>query len=348
MAQTYHLLQSRAAPKLLSLVIPVYNEHEMVDLLRRGITDLVEQLPCPAEIILVNDGSSDETLALLMEWAQADKRAKVIGLARNFGHQAAVTAGLDAAVGDAIVIMDADLQDPPDVVLKMVEKYREGYEVVYGQRIDRAGESLMKRLTAWGFYRFMRTLIHKDLPADTGDFRLVSRAVLEVLNEMRETHRFLRGMVAWVGFSQTAVQFKRPPRAAGTTKYPLRKMIKFAWTAACSFSTAPLRISLFFGVIVAMFGLATGAWAIFTKLFGQTEPGWTSLMAVTCLVGGAILFSIGVLGEYIGRIFEQAKGRPLYIVSTRANFGQAFDGTISRSARSENYPTQVQLQKSTA
>ncbi|HVT89144.1 MAG TPA: glycosyltransferase family 2 protein [Tepidisphaeraceae bacterium] len=343
MSQTFHLLKPRQEPRLLSLVIPVYNEHEVFKMLRQELEELLAMIACPTEIILVNDGSADDTLAMALQWAQADSRIRVLGLSRNFGHQAAVTAGLDVAAGDAIVVMDADLQDPPNVVLEMLQKYREGYDVVYGQRIDRTGESSFKRFTAWAFYRFMRTFIHKDLPADTGDFRLVSRQVLIALNEMRETHRFLRGMVAWAGFSQTAVQFKRPPRAAGSTKYPLRKMIRFAWTAACSFSAAPLRVSLFFGIAVALFGFVAAFWAILTKWFGYTERGWTSLMAVICVVGGAILFSIGVLGEYIGRIFEEVKGRPLYLVSTRANFGPEFERSPEqRMAEAERLARKLQ------
>lgn len=322
MSQTLHVLEPRPHPGLLSIVIPLYCEQEMIPALRERLTEFVGMLPCPAELILVNDGSSDQTLPLLLDWAKRDTRVKVLGLARNFGHQAAVTAGLDASAGEAIVIMDADLQDPPEVVFEMLDRYCEGYDVVYGQRVGRTGEGPIKRATAWAFYRFMRTFIHKDLPADAGDFRLVSRRVLESLSSMRETHRFLRGMVAWVGYAQTAVPFTRPQRMAGTTKYPMRKMIRFAWTAACSFSAAPLKLSLFIGIVVAIFGLGVGCWAVVTKLVGFTERGWTSLMAVTCIVGGTILASIGVLGEYIGRIFEEIKGRPLYIVSRKANFGE--------------------------
>lgn len=321
------------------MVIPLYCEQEMVAPLRRRLGEFVGMLPCPVEMILVNDGSSDRTLPLLLEWAGADSRVKVLSLARNFGHQAAVTAGLDEARGDAVVVMDADLQDPPEVVFKMLDQYCNGYDVVYGQRVGRTGEGPIKRLTAWCFYRFMRTFIHKDLPADTGDFRLVSRRALDAIKSMRETHRFLRGMVAWVGFAQTAVPFTRPARLAGTTKYPMRKMIRFAWTAACSFSTAPLRVSLVIGILVALFGLGTGVWAIMTKWMGQTERGWTSLMAVICIVGGTILFSIGVLGEYIGRIFEEIKGRPLYIVSTRVNFSDKSSDFKRAAVRDVPAPT---------
>jgi dolichol-phosphate mannosyltransferase len=320
MGSSFHILTPRSGPATLSIVVPAYNEQEVVPLFRRQITDFMDSLDCTCELLIVNDGSRDQTLKLLNEWAAEEPRVKLLSLARNFGHQAAVTAGLDYAAGDAVVIMDADLQDPPEVVREMIARYREGYDVVYGQRVEREGESAFKRLTAWGFYRFMRTFIHKDLPSDTGDFRLVSRPCLEALKTMRETHRFLRGMVAWVGFPQTAVQYKRAARAAGESKYPLRKMIRFAWTAAVSFSPAPLRVSLIAGVMVALLGVAIGLWAVIAKLVGwEVTPGWASIMVVMCVLGGAVLISNGILGEYVGRIFEENKGRPLYIVSYTAN-----------------------------
>ncbi len=337
-SQTFHLLQPRLFPELLSLVIPVYNEQAMIGLLREKMTAFLGTLPCPAEVVLVNDGSSDRSMELLLQWAREDERIKVLGFARNFGHQVAVTGGLDVAQGDAIVIMDADLQDPPEVVLTMLERYREGYDVVYAQRSGRTGESIFKRWTAWAFYRFMRKFIHKDLPADTGDFRLMSRRCLDAVRQLRETHRFLRGMVAWVGFPQIGVPFTRPARAAGETKYPLTKMIRFAWTAATSFSAAPLRLSLGLGVFTALFGVAVTIWAITVHLRGHTVQGWTSMMAVFCVVGGAILLSIGVLGEYIGRIFEEIKGRPLYIVSTKANIADDTGRALGRSAISSPFP----------
>jgi polyisoprenyl-phosphate glycosyltransferase len=320
MTTTYYRLTPRPHPRLLSLVIPAYNEQEMLPLLRREVTEFLATFPCEAEVVVVNDGSSDRTLDLLLDWADADRRIKVLGLARNFGHQAAVTAGLDAARGDAVVILDADLQDPLHLIRDMVREYCRGYDVVYGQRMARPGESLFKRVTAWAFYRLMRRLIHEGLPPDTGDFRLISRACLEALSAMRETHRFLRGMVAWVGFPQTAVAFTRQPRAAGQTKYPLRKMIRFAWTGAVSFSPAPLRISLGLGIVVALFGLIWGLYAVVLPLWGgQTVRGWSSTVVLLSLIGGAILFSIGILGEYVGRIFEEIKGRPLYVVAMQVN-----------------------------
>jgi dolichol-phosphate mannosyltransferase len=315
-----HLLTPRLDPALLSMVVPAYNEEAMIPVLRQRWTEFAQRLPCPAEIIFVNDGSTDGTLSLLLDWAKTDGRVKVLGLARNFGQQAAITAGLDAAAGEAVVILDADLQDPLEVIEQMLARYREGYDVVYGQRLARDGESAMKRLTAWTFYRLMRLFLHPDLPPDTGDFRLLSRRFLQALGTMRETHRFLRGMVAWAGFPQTPVTYTRAARAAGQTKYPVLKMLGFAGNAAVSFSPAPLRLSLGCGLLVALLGLGEGAYAVARALIvHDTQPGWTSLIAITCLIGGAILVSIGILGEYVGRIFEESKGRPLYLVSTTAN-----------------------------
>jgi dolichol-phosphate mannosyltransferase len=309
------------------MVVPVFNEEAMIPLLRHQWTQFVHGLPCETEMILVNDGSVDNSLEMLLDWAAADRRIKVLGLARNFGHQAAITAGLDSAAGNAVVILDADLQDPLEAIGDMLQRYREGYDVVYGQRLTRAGESGFKRLTAWAFYRLMRLFLHPNLPPDTGDFRLISRPCLDALRTMRETHRFLRGMVAWAGFAQVAVPYRRQPRAAGGSKYSWLKMIRFAWTAAVSFSPAPLRISLAVGLFVALLGLGEGAYAVARALIiRDTVPGWTSSIAITCLIGGAILMSIGVLGEYVGRIFEESKGRPLYLVSTTANIEPAQHG----------------------
>lgn len=333
MPTSLRLPTRREAPNLLSLVIPAYNEEPVIPHLREHLTPLVDSLPCSVEIIFINDGSKDRTLELLFDWVEADPRVRIINLARNFGHQAALTAGLDSANGDAVVVMDSDLQDPPEVIHDMIREYQNGYDVVYGQRISRGGESIFKRATAWLFYRYVRYFIHRDLPPDTGDFRLISRPCLEALKSMRETHRFVRGMVAWVGFPQIAVRFERSARVAGTTKYSLKKMIAFAWTASVSFSPAPLRLSMVAGFCLAMIGIADGIYAVIAKLLGYyLEPGWTSIMAALCLIGGAILLSIGILGEYIGRIFEEVKGRPLYVVSRRVNFPADLETTTPAEA----------------
>jgi dolichol-phosphate mannosyltransferase len=317
---SYFRLSARPYPARVSLVIPVYNEAEVLPLLQERITAFMDILQATAELILVNDGSTDTSVEFLHCWVETDERVTSLSLARNFGHQAAVTAGLDHATGDAVVIMDADLQDPPEVIHDMLAEYCRGYDVVYGKRIARKGETAFKRLSAWAFYRVMRMLIHRELPPDAGDFRLISRRCLNALTSMRETHRFLRGMVSWVGFPQTAVSYAREARAAGATKYPLWKMLRFAWTAAVSFSPLPLRLSFGLGVLLALVGVAQAVNAVVRTALGlYTVPGWTSLMVVVCLIGSAILISIGVLGEYVGRIFEESKGRPLYVVAESLN-----------------------------
>jgi len=316
----YFRLVPRAYPERVSLVIPVYNEAEVLPLLRQQLTAFADGIHCQVELILINDGSTDQTAELLFAWADEDERVTVLNLARNFGHQAAVTAGLDHATGDAVAIMDADLQDPPDVIAEMLVQYCRGYDVIYGKRIARKGETRFKRFTAWAFYRLMRTMIHRGLPEDAGDFRLISRRCLNAVTSMRETHRFLRGMISWVGFPQTAVPYTREPRAAGATKYPVWKMLRFAWTAAVSFSPLPLRLSFGLGVVLALLGVTQAINAVVRTALGlYTVPGWTSLMVVVCLIGSAILISIGVLGEYVGRIFEESKGRPIYVVAECVN-----------------------------
>jgi dolichol-phosphate mannosyltransferase len=310
----------RESPKLLSLVLPIYNEEEVIPLMLARLDEAIPKLGVPVEVILVNDGSSDRGVDLLLNRAREDGRFRVISLARNFGHQIAATAGLDHANGDAVVLMDADLQDPPEVIADMLREYRRGYDVVYARRIERQGDGLFKRWTAWMFYRVMRRLVHRDLPADVGDFRLVSRTCLDALNSMRELHRFLRGMITWVGFPQTAVEFTRLRRAAGKTKYPVRKMMLFAWNAVVSFSPLPLRMSFATGFGLTGVGLLYGLYATLRVVTGKyVVPGWTSVIVLLCLVGGGIMISLGILGEYVGRLFEEIKTRPLYVVSLTAN-----------------------------
>lgn len=318
--ETYHILQPRPSPARLSLVIPVYNEEAAVDFLRAEVERFMGEVASEMEVILVNDGSSDRTIDKIGAWAAEDRRIKVLHLSRNFGHQIASTAGLDYATGDAVVLIDADLQDPLPVVHQMLERYRGGYDVVYGQRVARQGESAVKLFTAWAFYRVMRLMVYKRLPLDAGDFRLISRECLNGLKRMRETHRFLRGMVAWVGYPQIAVKYQRARRVAGETKYPLRRMLALAWTAATSFSTVPLQISIVLGLITGIIGIEEGIRAILAALLGwYVVPGWTSLMVVTSIIGSALLISVGILGQYIGKIYEQLKERPLYLVSRTFN-----------------------------
>ncbi len=320
-SQPMPLLVPRSYPGSLSIVIPIFNEESGIGLLRSAMERFIQDLECDScELVLVNDGSTDCSIQRLAEWASEDCRVKVIHLSRNFGHQVAATAGLDFATGEAVVLMDADLQDPPDVVHSMIDRYCEGYDVVYGQRTARAGETAFKRLSAWLFYRFSRRFIHPDLPVDTGDFRLMSRQCLEALSELRETHRFLRGMVTWIGFPQIAVSYQRKPRTVGVTKYPLRKMLALAWTAATSLSILPLKFSLLMGVLFGLLGVEEAVRAILAHLLGwYTVPGWTSTIVVTSILGSVILLSMSIMGEYVGKIYEQVKDRPLYIVARTIN-----------------------------
>lgn len=312
-------LQTRLEPALLSLVVPCYNEEESLPLLAAEITRFINASPYPCEVILVNDGSTDRTIEFLVDWSTRDRRIKVLSFSRNFGHQLAATAGVDYATGDAVVLIDADLQDPLEVIHDMVAQYRNGYDVVCGQRSVRAGENFFKRATAWFFYRLMQTFFLKSLPADVGDFRLMSRRCVSSLSSMRELHRFLRGMVAWVGYPQICVRYERRPRVAGTTKYPLSRMIRLAWNAAVSFSPLPLRMSFFAGGIMALLAIEEAVRALVAYHSGRTVPGWTSLMIVLCMSNAALLITVGILGEYVGRIFEESKGRPLYIVADAWN-----------------------------
>lgn len=329
------LLDGRSYPGLLSLVIPMYNEGSVVSHLRQAIQPFMGELQCGTEVILVNDGSTDSTLAQILAWAHEDPRVKIVNLSRNFGHQSASTAGLDYASGDAIVLLDADLQDPLSVVHEMIERYCEGYDVVYGQRVSRQGETGFKRFTAWIFYRLMRSLVYKDLPVDAGDFRLISRNCLNGLQQLRETHRFLRGMVAWVGYPQIGVKYERAARVAGETKYPLKKMIKFAWTAATSFSTLPLKTSIWLGIIATLIGFEEALRATLARIFHwYAVPGWASLTVLVSFLGGATLISIGLVGEYIGMIYEQSKNRPIYLVSRTVNFDEAkYETAVERAVR---------------
>jgi polyisoprenyl-phosphate glycosyltransferase len=313
-------LQPRANPDLLSLVIPMYNETEVLPQLVERLTGVAASLPCPVEFVVVNDGSRDGTGDALAAWASRDRRVKLIDLARNFGHPAALTAGLDHAAGDAVVIMDADLQDPPEVIGHMLGRYREGYDIAYAQRTKRHGETPFKLLTAAAFYWVMRHFVHKELPANSSDFRLMSRDAVNALGHLREGQRFLRGMVTWIGFSQIAVPFERPSRAAGTTKYSTRKMVAFAWDAILSFSTLPLRLATYIGFVAFLFGMAYGLRVFVHALFYRDlVPGWATTVVLETLLGGAILVCLGMIGEYVGRIYEELKQRPIYIVRRRLN-----------------------------
>lgn len=308
-------LQPRPPPRLLSLVFPVYNEREGLPHLRTALETWMQQIPHSCEIVLVDDGSNDGSYSFIKQWALEDKRIRGLSFSKNFGQQLAMTAGLSVTQGDAIVVLDADLQDPLEVIPRMVERYCQGYDIIYGQRPEREGETFFKRMTSWLFYRIMQHFVHPDLPADTGDFRLVSRRCLDVVLRMNEMHRFLRGMFAWVGFHQTAVQFKRPRRQYGETKYPVWKLVGLAWNAALSFSTLPIKMITGFGFTTAGFTIVYGIFAVLQKYVYHTAvQGWTGIIVIVGIIGSAILISLGVIGDYVGRIFEEIKRRPLYIV----------------------------------
>jgi dolichol-phosphate mannosyltransferase len=304
----------------LSLVLPIYNEEEVIPELHRQLQEFLVKLALPAEVVFVNDGSRDKSMELLRGIATDEPRYRVVSFARNFGHQRAITAGIDFARGKAVVVMDADLQDPPEVVLEMVAKWREGFDVVYGRRRKRAGETWFKLLTARLFYRLFAAMIPIRVPLDTGDFRLMSRRVVVALRSLRETHRFVRGMVAWIGFKQTEVLYDRPGRFAGDTKYPFRKMVAFAIDGITSFSVLPLRFATYMGMLMILGSIGVIAWALVAKyVLHQVVQGWTGLMIVVAVFASVQLLMIGILGEYIGRIYEEVKRRPLYLVGDTVN-----------------------------
>jgi len=313
----------------LSIVIPLLNEEDVIPELDRRLRGMLDGLGVTWEAIFIDDGSTDRSHALLRALADAEPRYRILSLSRNFGHQIAVTAGLDHAEGEAVVIMDADLQDPPDLVREMVAKWRAGFDVVYAVRTRRDGDGLFKRASAALFYRLMRAMVGIDIPVDTGDFRLTSRRVVLALRALRETHRFVRGFVVWVGFKQTAVTFSRAGRFAGSTKYPLSKMLRFAVDGITSFSIVPLRLSSFFAVLSGVIALGIALWAGWVRFFvNGVVPGWTSILLAISLASAAQFLMIGILGEYVGRIYEEVKRRPLYVVGDRHNLDDA--ATLAR------------------
>jgi len=302
-------------PKSLSIVCPCYNEEEVLEELHRRLNEVIGRCGIPTvEVILVDDGSRDKTWPMLQSLTTRDNRIRAVKLSRNFGHQLALTCGLDRSHGDVVMIIDADLQDPPELLMPMLEKMREGYDVVYGVRRRREGESPAKRFFAYAFYRFLSRVAGVSIPADTGDFRLISRRALKTLLELRERHRFVRGMVSWIGYRQAPLVYDRPQRFAGETKYPFRKSLKLAFDAITSFSTQPLRLASYLGLAVSGFAFLYILVVIILKLCGINFPGYTSIMASILLLGGVQLVVLGIVGEYIGRIFEQGQNRPLYIV----------------------------------
>ncbi len=305
---------------ILSVVVPVYNEQEVIGETLKRLRQVLDAMAVEYEIVFVNDGSRDNTLQILRPACEADTRLKLINFSRNFGHQTAITAGMDLASGDAVVIIDADLQDPPEVIPDMFALWKDGYEVVYGKRIHRKGETFFKRATAQMFYRLLSVMTDVTIPVDTGDFRLIDRKVVEALRRTPERNRYVRGLISWLGFKQTAYEYVREERFAGKTKYPLRKMIKLAVDAITSFSVKPLRIAGVLGLILSVFGFAYTVYVVIAKLCGAVfSDGWASTICIVLLLGGFILIMLGIMGQYIGRIYDEVRARPLYVISETVN-----------------------------
>lgn len=310
------------ARPVFSLVVPVFNEEAVVPLLLRRLDELLGRLDAPGEVIFVDDGSRDTSSIVLRAKAKSDSRYRYVRLARNFGHQIAITTGLDLARGDAAIVMDADLQDPPEVALKLIAKWREGYEIVSAERISRSGESRFKRASADLFYRALGRLADVEIPRSVGDFRLIDRRALDAFLALRERERFVRGMMAWVGFRQAVVPFHRDARAAGETKYSLTKMVRLAVDGLISFSEAPLRLALWTGMGVSVFAMIYGLYVVglwFTD--AKLVPGWSSTIVVAAFLGGANMMMTGIMGLYVGRIYSEVKARPLYIIDEAVSVG---------------------------
>jgi len=304
-----------------SVIIPMYNEEAVIPETYRRLTGVMEGFGEPYELLFINDGSRDRTGEILRELCKSDRRVKLIDFARNFGHQIAITAGMDYAAGECMVIIDGDLQDPPELIPDMIKLWRQGYEVVYGKRLSREGETFFKKFTAKCFYRILRRMTDVDIPVDTGDFRLIDRKVSEALKQLPERNRYVRGLMSWVGYKQVAIEFQRSERFAGETKYPLKKMIKLAMDGIMSFSYKPLKIATYVGSIISFVSFFYLIAVLVQRIFWpeSVQSGWASLIAVSLFFNGIILLILGIIGEYIGRIYDEAKGRPLYIISRLDN-----------------------------
>jgi len=306
----------------LEIIIPVFNEEDCLGELMKRLVALKEKMNyLDLNIIFADDGSSDRSQAILDDFADKYDFVRVISLSRNFGHQIAITSGLDHADADYAVVLDADLQDPPELIEDMHKKAKEGYDVVYAKRLSRKGETFFKKFTAALFYRFISIMCDVEIPADTGDFRLISKRALKALNSLRERHRFIRGMVPWTGFKSAPIYYHRDERYGGRTKYSLRKMIRFAFDSIFSFSNIPLKIANYIGIMIIVLGVLMGMFLLYLRLFTRyTVPGITSVILAIIIMGGIQILMLGILGEYVGRIFEQSKQRPLYIIFNKKNF----------------------------
>lgn len=306
--------------KTVSIVVPVYNEIEVIDTCYRRLTDVMESLrEYDYELIFVDDGSLDGSWDKLMDIQSRDPRLKVIKFSRNFGHQIAITAGIDHAKGAAVVVIDADLQDPPEVIVEMIAKWEQGYDVVYGVRKKRDGENWLKLFTAAAFYRVLRRFTHIEIPLDVGDFRLMSARAAHQLKRLREKDRFIRGLVSWIGFRQTGITYHREERFAGHTKYPLKKMAKFALDGITSFSSVPLKLASWLGFMTSLLAFLYLFSVFVQKAMGHTVEGWATIMVAMLFLGGVQLICLGIIGEYIGRIFNEIKSRPMYVIESINN-----------------------------
>ena len=312
---------------LVSVVVPVFNEAEVIGAFYARATIALASVPY--ELVFVDDGSKDSSFHQLAEFAASDPRVNVIKFSRNFGHQIAITAGIDHARGECVVVIDSDLQDPPEVILAMIERWRQGYDVVYGVRSDREGETAVKLITASLFYRLLDRVTNIRIPQNVGDFRLMSRRVVDQLKLLREKDRFVRGLVSWVGFKQTGVTYHRDRRFAGETKYPFRKMVKFALDGIASFSTLPLQIATWMGYAAATMAMLYLASVFVQKALGRTVDGWATIMVAVLFMGSVQLICLGILGEYLGRVFNEVKPRPMYIIETHVGGSQRSDDTQS-------------------
>lgn len=298
-----------------SVIIPMYNEEAVIQETYRQLKKVMNSAGDPYELIFINDGSKDRSVETIKDYCGWDHTVKLIDFSRNFGHQIAISAGMDYASGEAVIIIDADLQDPPSLILDMITKWKEGYEVVYAKRVKRNGETLFKKWSAAMFYRILRASTDISIPVDTGDFRLMDRKVCDEMKLLSENNRFVRGLVSWVGFRQTAIEYERDERLAGETKYPLKKMIKLCLDGITSFSYKPLKLAGYLGAFLSSLGFLYMIYVIYLALFTDSViKGWSSLISIMLLFNGFVLIILGILGEYVGRIYDETKGRPLYIV----------------------------------
>ena len=305
------------ADALLSIVVPVFNEEEVVNELHNRLSGVLTSIALPWEVVYVNDGSSDRTIELLTELRRLDNRVAIVDLSRNFGKEIAMTAGLDASKGDAVVVIDADLQDPPELISEFVRHWREGFDVVYARRTQREGEGWFKRSTAHLFYRVIGLLSEVKIPADTGDYRLLSRRAVDALGRVREKHRYMKGLFAWIGYRQKEIPYTRRPRFAGKTKWSYWRLWNFALEGITSFTSAPLKIAMYVGFVIALGALVYAAHVIYDTLaHGNPVAGYPSLLVVVLMLGGIQLIAIGLIGEYLARVFDESKGRPLYFVKS--------------------------------